>query len=74
MIDLKVVGIQHSVLSYTCEIWQFSCDALYVCVTIYICTVSPDDQQSVDLVDMLPNNMIIPSGMLKFLGNIGQGQ
>ena len=41
---------------------------------VYIYTVFPDDQQSVDLVDMLPNSMIIPSGMLKFLGNIGQGQ
>ena len=48
------------------------CDNMYI--YIYIHTVSPDDQQSVDLVDMLPNNMIIPSGMLKFLGNIGQGQ
>ena len=42
----------------------------YVCVTI----LSPDDQQSVNLVDILPNKMIIPSGMLQFLGNIGQGQ
>ena len=49
---------------------------IYVCeyIYIYIYTVSPDDQQSVKMVEMLPSRMIIPSGMLKFLGNIGQGQ
>ena len=45
---------------------------MYVYINIH--TVSPDDQQSVNLVDVLPNSMIIPNGMLKFLGNIGQGQ
>ena len=36
--------------------------------------MSPDDQQSVKLVEMLPSKMIVPNGMLQLLGNTGQGQ
>ena len=37
-------------------------------------TVSPDGQQSLKLTEIVPSKLIIPNGMLQFLGNIGQCQ
>ena len=37
-------------------------------------TILPDNSESVNLVEVLPRKMIISSGMLQLLGNIGQGE